>query len=232
MKSAFKTLLAPMVAGVLCIASAHAAGVADMVGFWQPAQKIETLKTRDGKTPPLTAEGKKVYEANLAAAKAGDRSFDIEQKCLPLGLVRTLAESPFELMVGKTEANFIFEWNRAVHTVFLRDQHDREKYEMQYAYPYYNGHSIGYAKGNAFVVDTVYFNEENTLDRSGLPKSEDLHVTQTLTLKDANTLVSNLTIEDPKYYSQPWQAQLTFKRLPAGQYLKEDVCLDRMKAAK
>ncbi|MGC3980084.1 MAG: hypothetical protein QM808_02365 [Steroidobacteraceae bacterium] len=228
-KTVVKAVAQAFTVGLLLAGSvAQAAGVADMVGFWQPVKKIETLKTSAGQTPPLNAAGKEAYQANLDAAKEGDRSFDIERKCLPLGLTRLLAESPFEFMVAKKEAGLIFEWNRVVHMINLRDKHEREKYEAQYAYPYYNGHSIGYAKGNTFVIDSIYFNEDNTLDKSGLPHSEDLHVTQTLQLKDANTLESTLTIEDKQYYSKPWQTKLTFTRLPAGATLKEDVCTERM----
>lgn len=207
---------------------AQAAGTAELSGFWQPTQKVETLLTSDGKTPPLTAAGKKIYDANLAAAKAGKRDFDIERKCLPLGLTRLMAESSFELFQGKKEAGIIFEWNHVIHMVNLRDKHDREKYENQYAYPYYNGHSIGYTKGSNLVIDSIYFNEDNTLDKSGLPHSEDLHVTQSLQLKDANTLEDTLTIEDGMFYSKPWQTKFTYTRMPAGTYLKDDVCTERL----
>ncbi len=207
---------------------AQAAGSADLIGFWQPVKKVETLLTADGKTPPLTAEGKKVYEANLAAAKAGKRDFDIERKCLPLGLTRLMAESSFELFQSKKEVGFIFEWNHVVHMMNLRDKHDRVKYESQYAYPYYNGHSIASIKGNALVTDSIYFNEDNTLDKSGLPHSEDLQVTQSLSLKDANTLLNVVTIKDPRFYSKAWSTQFTYTRMPAGTYLKDDVCVDRL----
>lgn len=225
-----KTLTTLLLSGALIAGTVAQAAdtTAALSGFWQPSKKIETLLTSDGKTPPLTAEGKKVYDANLASAKAGNRDFDIERKCLPLGLTRLLAESPFELMQGKKEAALIFEWNHVVHMVNLRDKHEREKYESQYAYPYYNGHSIGYAKGSALVIDSIYFNEDTTLDRSGLPHSEDLHVTQSLQLKDANTLVNTVTIEDPQFYSKPWTTQFTYTRMPAGTYLKDDVCTERL----
>lgn len=232
MNKTLTTLLqASLLGGALLTAGAVAQvtnTTAALSGFWQPTKKIETLLTSDGKAPPLTAAGKKVYDANLAAAKAGNRDFDIERKCLPLGMTRLLAESPFELLQGKKEAAFIFEWNHLVHMINLRDKHEREKYENQYAYPYYNGHSIGYAKGSTLVIDSIYFNEDNTLDKSGLPHSENLHITQNLQLKDANTLENTVTIEDAQFYSKPWQTKFTYTRLPAGTYLKDDVCTERL----
>jgi hypothetical protein len=224
-----KMLMSNLVASLLMISGmAHAAGTAELDGFWAPLKKIDTLLTTEGKTPPLNAEGKQIYDQHMAEAKAGQRDFDIERKCLPLGLTRLMAESSFELFQAKQEAGLLFEWNRTVHVAYLRSQHDRDKHELQYAYPYYNGHSIAYTKGNTLVFDTIYFNEDNTLDKSGLPHSEDLHVTQSLKLQDANTLVNVVTIEDAKYYSKPWQTTFTYKRLPQGTYLKEDSCTERL----
>lgn len=216
------------VAASFAVCGLTQAAAPDIAGFWQPAAKVETLKTVNGETPPLTAEGKKLYEKHLEAAKKGDRSFDIETKCLPLGIPRLMAESPFEFVQSDKLDFIIFEWNRSVHQIDLRDKHDRKKHETEYAYPYYNGHSIGYTQGNALVVDTIYFNEDTTLDKSGLPHTEDLHVTQNFSLKDANTLEDLVTIEDAKMYSKPWQTKFTYTRMPAGAQLKEDVCVQRM----
>ena len=213
---------------LLAAASAQAAGTADISGVWQPVKKVETLLTIDGKTPPLTAAGKKIYDTHLAEAKAGKNDFDIENKCLPLGMTRLMAESPFELFQGKQEAGMIFQWNHVVHMGYVRTAHERDKNEMQYAYPYYNGHSIVYTKGDALMFDTIYFNDATTLDKSGLPHGEDLHVTQSFKLKDANTLVDTVTIEDAQYYSKPWQTQFTYTRMPAGAYLQDDICTQRM----
>jgi hypothetical protein len=63
---------------------------------------------------------------------------------------------------------------------------------------------------------------------SGLPHGEKLQLRQSLALRDASTLVNTLTITDPEYYSKPWQAQLTYRRLPAETAFKEDVCISRM----
>jgi hypothetical protein len=43
-------------------------GVGELAGFWQPVHNLDTLLTSQGTVPPLTAAGKTVYEAHLAAA--------------------------------------------------------------------------------------------------------------------------------------------------------------------
>jgi hypothetical protein len=196
----------------------------DFNGFWAPVSKVETLHVSDGKAPPLTATAKEIYEINLASAKDGDRSFDNETDCLPIGMTRLMAESPFEIMQTSKDVALIFEWNRHVHIAPVRNAHPKEGY----AYPFYLGNSLARVSGKSLVIDTVYFNDQTILDRSGLPHSDQLKVQQQLTLKDANTLQNRMTITDPETYNRPWSTTLTYTRLPEGERLKEDVCVERL----
>lgn len=225
MNKPIKTVaMATAVIGSLLLAcSVQAASSSDFAGFWEPVAKVTTLKTVNGEAPPLKAEAKKAYEQHQAAAKKGDRSWDNEQKCLPIGMSRLMAESPFELMVAKKNLALIFEWNHFVHLIDVADKQDKEL-----TYPYYVGHSVAQFKGDAWNIDTIYFNDDTVLDASGLPHSDALHITQTLQLKDANTLENTMTIEDSKTFTKSWQTKLTYKRMPAGAQLKEDVCVERL----
>jgi hypothetical protein len=37
-----------------------------------------------------------------------------------------------------------------------------------------------------------------------------------------------MTIEDPRTFSHPWTARVTYKRMPRGTELQEDVCRERV----
>jgi hypothetical protein len=200
-----------------------ASAIPDFNGYWSPVSKIATLRTSDGKAPPLNQAGKEIYEINKASATEGDRSFDNESKCLPIGMTRLMAESAFELLQTPGDVALIFEWNRHVHIAPVRAAH-----LQQYAYPFYLGNSIAYIRGAALVIDSVYFNDQTLLDRSGLPHSDQLKVQQQLTLKGTNTLQNLMTITDPGMYSKPWTTTLTYRRLPAGERIGEDYCAERM----
>ncbi|MFT3905268.1 MAG: hypothetical protein QM718_03060 [Steroidobacteraceae bacterium] len=218
-----KWIVAALGAGLVGLAGPASAANAGFAGFWQPVSKVETLRTATGAAPPLKAAARKTYEANQAAAARGDRKFDDEHNCLPIGLTRLMAESPFELVQTDKQVDFVFEWNRYVLQAPVRQQHPK-----QYAYPYYVGHAIARYEGDALIVDSVYFNDETILDRSGLPHSDALHVRQQLQLEGQDTLVDTLTIEDPRTFTQSWQTVLKYQRLPADTVLKEDVCVERL----
>jgi len=203
--------------------ASHAA-VPDLAGFWQPVQKQTALRTLDGKAPPLTAAAKAVYERRLAKARAGNRDFDNAQFCRPIGIPRLLAESAFELAQTSRQVLFLYEWNRLQRPMDIRAEHDA----FDKTYPYYLGHPVASWDGDTLVVDSIYFNDDTSLDSTGLPHSDALHVVERYRLKDADTLESVVSIDDKKDYTATWQTRFDFKRMPAGSRLPEDVCEQRM----
>lgn len=193
-------------------------------GFWKPVQHVQALRTVDGQAPPLNAQGRKLYDANLAAAARGDRSFDNALSCRPIGIPRLLTQSAFELGETPRDVVFLYEWNRLQRPAEVRTQHT----DFDRVYPYYLGHPAAHRDGNALVVDSVYFNEDTVLDDSGLPHSDALHTVERYELKGADRLEVTVTIEDPKLYASSWQTRLQFQRLPADARLAQDVCEDRL----
>jgi hypothetical protein len=54
------------------------------------------------------------------------------------------------------------------------------------------------------------------LDPIGHPHSDDLHIVERIRRADPETLVFDLTFEDPKVYTKPWTSQLKFKLMRDG----------------
>ena len=74
------------------------------------------------------------------------------------------------------------------------------------------------------MAETTGFNDKTWLDRAGLPHSDQLKVTERLTLgAGGKTLRITSTIDDPKTYTAPWSTSITFTKLP-GMDLTEMVC--------
>ena len=73
------------------------------------------------------------------------------------------------------------------------------------------GESVGHWEGDTLVVDSVGFKDSTWLDPIGHPHTEDLHMIEHIRRTDPETLVFKFTFDDPKAYSKPWDAQLTFK---------------------
>jgi hypothetical protein len=102
----------------------------------------------------------------------------------------------------------------------LPDPHDAEAR--------WNGYSVGkWVDDYTFVADTVGMNEKTWLDNAGRPHSSDLKVQERFRRLDHDTLEVTVTLNDPKFYSQPWQAldKFILHRLPDDYDIQEFFCV-------
>src|SRR4029453_2969564 len=74
--------------------------------------------------------------------------------------------------------------------------------------PTWFGYSIGRWDGDTFVVETSGFNDKGWLDNSGRPATELLHVTERFRRKDFGHMDIEISIDDPKAYTNPWTVTL------------------------
>jgi len=89
--------------------------------------------------------------------------------------------------------------------------------------PSWLGYSVGKWMGDAFVVETVGFNDKVLLDVMGHPRSEALHLTETFRRRDFGHLDVGITVDDPKIYTKPVTALVKY-RLLADTELLEGFC--------
>ena len=87
------------------------------------------------------------------------------------------------------------------------------------------GDSIGHWEGDTLVVDTANFNDKTWLDRAGHPHSEELHLVERIRRIDHDNLRIDLTIEDPKAYTQAITVQLNYQ-LKSDWKIFEHACTD------
>lgn len=196
----------------------------DIAGVWQISKPTDRLLTADGKAPPLLPEAQKIYEQRIAARKAGDLSWDLAAKCKPLGEPRAMLEMswPFEVLHADERADIAYQWNRLVHSIPMAKEHGPAQG------PFYFGESIGSWEGDTLVVDVINIRAESVLDPSGLPHSDDLHMVERFRVTNGGkNLEVKFHFEDPKTFSQPWDAVLVFDR-KTDTRIAEDVCFDRL----
>ena len=74
------------------------------------------------------------------------------------------------------------------------------------------GTSNGHWEGDTLVVDVTGFNGNAWFDRAGDYASDSLHVVERYSLRDANTLNYEATIEDSTVFSRPWKISLPLYR--------------------
>ncbi|HUI77283.1 MAG TPA: hypothetical protein VLY24_05190 [Bryobacteraceae bacterium] len=89
--------------------------------------------------------------------------------------------------------------------------------------PAWLGYSIGKWDHDTFVVDTRGFNDRSWLDDAGHPHSELLHTIERYHRVNFGHMNVEVTIEDPKAYTEPWSVTLYFNLLPDTELI-EDVC--------
>jgi hypothetical protein len=219
------TLIAAGAALAALPALAHAAAHPDFTGAWIVATYSPSLKPLDGKPVPFKPEAKKLYEAHVAAAAKGDRSWDDASICLPEGLPRleTIHE-PFEIM-QKSNAMYFVAQNRLPWRAYFNEKLP----DPADADPMYLGYHVAKWDGAKLVIDSASFRDTSVLDDKGIPHSEKLHLTSTYAMgADGKTMTVTYRIEDPDTFTRAWIAKASFKRMPAAFQFPEEVCAAKL----
>ncbi len=86
------------------------------------------------------------------------------------------------------------------------------------------GNSIGHWEGGTLVVDTIGFKTITQLGM-GMEHSDQMHIIERFHLAkgDPNTLVDDMTVEDPLALERPWHTSFTYRR-SRDENLLEFIC--------
>ena len=196
-------------------------GVPDFSGVWFVREYSRTILPKED--PPLQAWAEKLFRQRVYdnAHHDPDQSVDPAEKCIPPGVPRTMLQPlPWEIVQAPGRIVIIYEYQAIPRQIFMDGRGHPGDLE-----PTYMGHAIGKYEGDTLVIDTVGLNDKTWLDPMGLPHSDAMHVTERLRRVDHETLVDDLTIDDPKAYTKPWTAQAIFKLHPDWQ-IQEYVCAE------
>ena len=196
-------------------------------GVWKIATPTTTLQSASGPVP-LTVEGRQHLETNtkLRAEHKYD-DYDITlSRCSNPGVPR-LALTPmrFKIWQRQDTVTFDYEWNRALRQIDMAKLLDRPDFMGSRLVPTVTGKSRGHWEGDTLVATTTDLTDRTLIDDI-LPHTDDLTVIERYRLVDHDTLEDRITIQDPAYYSKPWDAAVTYKR-QTDTIFPEDVCLDR-----
>jgi hypothetical protein len=203
--------LVSMAAGAMLAAVANAADRPDFSGVWES----EVWSTEGWPTePPFNDAGKAAQEA--WAANPDD---DPSLRCLvPLGRIIS-APMPHEIVQQDDRVIFLYEYEHQIRRVFMdgRDHPD--------SYPTLMGHTVGRWDGPAIVLETVGM-ESGLFRPQGLPYTDNLKLTERYWLVDDGTrLLSEITIDDPTYYSEPWTVRKRYRK--SDDEIKDYECIVR-----
>lgn len=227
-RAALRAVLSGSVVGIASAGTAQSAAP-NLEGVWKIATPTASLRPVSGEVP-FTADGRKAYEANkkLKAQRKFDE-YDITlSRCSNPGVPR-LALTPmrFKIWYRQGVVTFDYEWNRALRQINVGVPPQPDPLG-QGLVPTMTGKSKGRWEGDT-LVSVMEGGSDRTLIDDLIPHGYDLQVTERYRLIDVDTLEGRITIEDPAYFTRPWDAVVTYKRQPDAIFA-EDVCLDRIEA--
>src|SRR5262245_27916794 len=143
----------------------------DIDGVWWTAGYDRTFRTLEGALPPFTDRGRREWEQNVAADKAGTPVADAPTRCLPHGIPRLLASPyPIQIITTPGQITWVHEVNRNQRWIYMNESHPKDLPHT------YLGHSVGHWEGDTLVIDTVGLNDKTRIDEEGITHSDQLHV--------------------------------------------------------
>jgi hypothetical protein len=148
--------------------------------------------------------------------------------CLPVGVTRQAnAPDPIEIVQTPKRVVILYEsWHifRSIPTDGIDHSISQD--------PTWFGTSVGHwergganGENDTLVIDVAKMNDKTALDTNGHPHSDQLHLTERLRRTGPKTMAYEVTVDDPKAYTQPWKQSRVF-RLQPGIELMEYVCLE------
>jgi hypothetical protein len=162
----------------------------------------------DGRIPPLTPEGEKRREAlravrGIRARTPADRS--LAERCLTYGSPQLFAgyQAYYQIVQTPKSAMFMTEMIHDVRSIPI-DGGPHAPAAIQN----WQGDSRAHWEGDTLVVDTTNYKPRAFQSIS----SEKLHVTERLSLRDAETLKYEVTIDDPGTWTKPWSLMVPLQR--------------------
>ena len=222
-------------------------GKPDLSGIWEaePAPRAELLRGLPDGVNFVGEDSVSTYFMNILAdfkpgeapilptALAAFREHAATQgagfsltRCLPSGLpVAESAPEPHKIIQTPGLIVVLYEADMSFRQIYT----DGRKLPVD-PQPTWLGYSVGKWEGDSLVVDVNGFNDKSWLDASGHPHSEALHLTERFRRIDFGHMEIQITIDDPKNYTEPFTIKSN-QRLRADTDILEFVCLENEKDA-
>jgi hypothetical protein len=208
----------------------------DLSGVW-----VGPIKVVMGPFPEMTAAGEAAMKLNKPIARASDRATKVQPNndpfaiCDPLGFPRDLLNHWlssrggiwFSPAAGSDRMLILFEQQRVWREVWMDGRQPPTKVDVPGApdsrfYGYSSGHWDG---DNTLVIDTTGLDTRTWIDEAGHPHSDAAKFEERWTRRDQYNLEATVTVDDPKFYTQPFQLMKTDYYWKKDQDVEEELCL-------
>lgn len=215
-------------------------GKPDLSGIWQAINTAEwDIQAHDAKEGPLVVMGAEGgIPAGIGVVEGGPLPYkpealkqkkeneenwlarDPEIKCFLPGLPRaTYMPFPFEIVQNSKFVAFNYEFDFASRVVNIGMKSEAPVDSWM-------GWSKGSWDGDTLVVDVTGMVEDTWFDRAGDFHSGDMHLTERYTMTSPNTMLYEVTVDDPQVYTRPWKMSMPlYRRMEKNIQLLEYNCV-------
>ncbi len=192
-------------------------GKPDLSGTWQTRGGYTGNLAKD--LPPGSVSFQPWAEALYKHRQETESKDDPQARCVLSGVPREhVVPYPFKILNSAGVIVILYEALHSYRQIFM-DGRALPKNPN----PAWMGYSAGHWEGDALVVESAGFVENNWLDNGGHPGTESLHLSERFRRPDYGHIDLQLTIDDPKAYTKPWTVNLTFNAMPDTELI-EYVC--------
>jgi hypothetical protein len=178
----------------------------------------------DSLIPPMTPWAQARYDAERPGygPKRAPGGNDPILQCDPMGFPRVMfLYTSFEFVQVPGRVIQFFEREHEYRSIWT----DGRSLSKD-ADPTWYGYAIGRWEGDdTFVVESAGFNDKTWLGSTGYPHSEDMRVTERYRRMDHDTILYDITVTDPKAYTQPIVGPHRIMKLRPKDELVEEICV-------
>ena len=170
---------------------------------------------------PFTPFGAELRRQRMAAGSKDNP----DAACLPLGYMQSHTHSQPRKMIQLPDLIVIlYEANAGVRQIFL----DGRPAPPADAERWWFGYSRGRWEGDTLVVESTHFKDGGWLDVNGAPLTSEGTLVERFRRPTVGTLEIDVTIDDPKAYTKPWNVTLSWSLLPDTDLI-ESICEENNK---
>jgi hypothetical protein len=181
----------------------------DLNGAW-----IGPLNTARTTIPPMTPAGEARFKMNKSqSAVTLAATNDPFVTCDPLGLTRGIIAHAFQNREGvwfeqvPNRMIILQQYQRVWRDVWMDGRELPKKVDAR-GFPdsRYYGYSVGHWDGDyTFVINTTGVDDRTWLDEAGHPHSSDARFEERYTRLDQHNIQFVMTVDDPKFYTKPFE---------------------------
>ena len=170
-----------------------------ITGLWRPTARVIgdiSLGLKPGETIPIRPWADALFKERIKNFAQDDPSAN----CIVGGVPRSdFVPYPFKILEQPDMMVILYEAIQSFRQIFT----DGRALPRDPS-PAWMGYSIGRWEGDAFVVESIGFNDNVWLDNAGRPATSQLKVTERFVRRTFGRMDIIITIDDPKTYTRPW----------------------------